>query len=121
MHARLSHQVVNKRHVVHDLAEFGHRLSQHLAGLAIRLKLPDRFHPRPQPILKRLYVLAEVAFLSIALDQLRLVVEQVEVAGRTAHKHLYNTFCPRLEVRLVGPKSSLRSSRDSAKQAFATE
>ena len=121
VYARLAHQIVNKRHVVHDLAELGHRLAQHLAGLTIRLERPDRFHPRPEPVLKRLHVFAKVALLPVALHELRLVVEQVDVAGRAAHEHLDDALGPRLEVRLARTQTRPRGTRNRAQQTFATQ
>ena len=86
MNTGLADQIVDERNVVHDGAEVAHDVTDQLAATAIRLELPDRFHPWAQPILECLDVLAEVALLPVALHQFGLEVEQVDVARRPRHK-----------------------------------
>ena len=80
---RFAHHVVNECDVIRDRAERCDGLAQQLATIAIRLKVPDRFHPRTKTILKRFYGLAEIAGCPVAFDEFTFVVKQIDVACRT--------------------------------------
>jgi hypothetical protein len=67
-----------------------------------------RLHPRPESILERLDVFAEVGWLAVVLLQGRLVVEQIEVAGRSGHEQLNDALRARRVMerrqRSTGPR-----------------
>ena len=95
----LAHQVVDEGDVVHDAPEVRHDVAQRLPGLPMRTERPHRLEPRAQPVLEGLHRLPEVAGLPVALHQLGLVVEQVDVAGRARHEQLNHAARPRPMVR----------------------
>ena len=82
MYAGLADHVVNECHLIDDIAERRDHLAQLLAALAVRLELPDRLEPRPEAVLERLDVLAEVRGLAVLLHQFRLEVEEIDVRLR---------------------------------------
>jgi hypothetical protein len=100
--ARLADEIVDEGEFVRDRAEVRDGVAQHLAGLAVGLEVPHRLLPRTEAVLKRFDVLAEVAGLAVALHQLRLEVEEVEVAGGAGHEEVDDALCLRREVRSKG-------------------
>jgi hypothetical protein len=88
--ARLADHVVNERHVVDTLAQRRDRLADHLAGLAVGTEFERRLHPRPEPILKRLDMLAKVRRLAMMLFESRLMIEQIDMTCGTTHEQLHD-------------------------------
>jgi hypothetical protein len=60
MHARFADHVVHEGHVIRTSTERRHGLAEHLAALAVGFEFPHRLLPRPETVLKRLHLLAEV-------------------------------------------------------------
>ena len=58
--ARLADHVVHEGHVVDTRPEIRDDVAEHLAALAVRLKLPDWSLPRPESILKSFDRFAEI-------------------------------------------------------------
>ena len=84
----LADHVVNKRDLIDDITEWCNNLTQLFAAFPVRFEVPKRFEPRTQTVLERLDVFAEVRFFSVPFYQLRLEVEQIDVARATGHEEL---------------------------------
>ena len=100
MDAGLADHVVHKSEFINNRAERGHNIAEHLTALPMRAKIPDRPHPRPKPIIEGLDGFAKIARLAVTLDQFGLVVEEVDMAGRTGHEKLDDAFCFRRMMKL---------------------
>src|SRR5438270_338348 len=70
-----------------------------LTKLAARPEVPHRPQPGAEAVLERLDMLAEGGLLAVVLDEGRLIVEQVDVAGGAGHEELHHALGPRSEVR----------------------
>src|SRR5260221_13840058 len=98
MHTSLTDHIVYKRHLIDDRTEVGNRFAQELSRLAVRFEFPDRLHPWPQTILKSFDMLAKIALLAVAFDQLGLEIKKIDVAGRAPHEHLNDALGLWLEM-----------------------
>src|SRR5216683_1651527 len=85
---RLGHHGVNEGDVVHTAGQVGQEAADVLATLPARLPGPRALHVRSRRTLKELNLAAGIKLLSVALDQLRLVVEGVNLAGGAGHEQL---------------------------------
>jgi hypothetical protein len=88
MHTGFADDVVYERDVINDVAQRPNRFAKHLPDLAMLLELEHGLQPRAEAILKSLDVLAEIRRLAMLFDELRLEVEQINVAGRPGHEEL---------------------------------
>ncbi len=88
MHAGLADHVVDEGHVVGAGSEWGDRIAEHAAAFAIRFEVPYGFLPRAESVLEGFDFFAEVGVFAVMFDQLRFVVEEINVAGGSAHEEL---------------------------------
>ena len=116
MHARAAGDIVDERDVVDMRAELRDGFAEHLAALAVRLELPRGLHPRPEPVLEGLDLLAEIAGLSVVLDELGLEVEEIEVAGRARHEELHDALRLRRELQRRGSGSRVEEAEGIARK-----
>ena len=117
MHACLPDEIVDPRDLIRHGAQIRNDFTQHLPRLPVGLKIPHRFQPRPEPILKSLHRLAEITRLPVPLHEFRLKVEKIEMAGRARHEELHHAF----GFRRMMQRSAENAGRDSREQLLATE
>src|SRR4051812_43790258 len=79
---------MQERDVIHASRDVGHQRRDILAALPILLPFPRAFHDRARRTLEQLDLAAGIEFLAVLLDQQRLVVECVALAGRAGHEKL---------------------------------
>ena len=79
---------MDKSQVVDDRTQRGGDFAEHLAGTSVGPEVPEWSHPRSQTILEGFDLLTEIAGLSVALNQLRFVIIEVEMTRRTRHEKL---------------------------------
>ena len=86
MNAGFTDDIVNECYVIHALAKFRHDGGQRLTALAVLRPFPGRFECITWGTLEQLDCFARVPFLTMALKELRLVVEQVQMTCCAAHE-----------------------------------
>ena len=77
-----------------QLGQVRHQVADPLAALAVLLPLPGALHHAPGRALEQLDLAAGVELLAVLLDQQRLVVERVALAGRARHEQLRRPASP---------------------------
>ena len=98
----LAHHRMDEGQFIGAAAQCSDGVAEHLAAFAVGPEREGRSHPGPQPVLKRLDRLAEVRLLPVVLFEGRLVVEEVDVAGRTGHEQLDHSLGTRPVVQSTG-------------------
>ena len=79
---------MDERHVIDTGRQVGHQAADVLAARAVLLPCPGALHDRPRRALEQLDLAAGVELLAVPLDQLRLVIEGIDLAGRPRHEQL---------------------------------
>ena len=126
MHAGLPHHVVHERDVVDHRAQLRDGFRQQLPALTEGPEVPHRTEPRPQTVLKRLDLLAEIARLPVTLHKLRLEVEQIDMTGRPGHEELHHPLGPGSDMRddssgLAGKQMRQRQAGERLEEGTAGE
>jgi len=132
VHAGLADRVVNESEFIDDGAEWCDRFAELLSGLAVLFEFPEGAKPGAEAVLERFDAFAEVRRLAVALDEFRLEVEEIDVAGAAGHEELDNAFGPggvvktaiRARLPRIGEKTFAaeeRGERDAAEPAARVE
>src|SRR5207253_31162 len=103
-----------KGEVVNDFAERGGDLREMFAAVTELLPFPGRGEGGAQTALEEFDLLARVPRLAGALLKLRLIVEQVEVAGGSCHEELDDALG-------LGRKLWRRGTREQRSEGDAAE
>ena len=114
MNTRLPNHVMDEGKIVHYFAQGLHDLAHELSAVSVAFEFKGRFHPRTEPVLEGLDVFPEIRFLAMAFDQLRLMIEHVDVAGRPCHEQLDDAFG-------TGGMMKIRRGDNRTLQGFAGE
>ena len=83
-----SDQVMDEGQVVSHLSERGYNIREMFAALTVPFELEGRTHPRAQPILEGLHMLAKIALFTMMPNECGLEIEGVQVARRASHEEL---------------------------------
>ena len=84
----LSDQVMDEGQVVSHLSKRGYNIREMFATLTVPFELEGRTHPRAQPILEGLHVLAKVALFAMMPNECWLEIEGIQMACRSPHEEL---------------------------------
>jgi hypothetical protein len=111
MDTRFANKIMDEREVISDEPEIGDGVAEFLSALAVGLKVPDGFHPWPEPVLECFDMFTEVRLFTVVFDKVRFEVEEIQVTGGASHEQLDNTFCswPMVRERISGAASGFRS------------
>src|SRR5262249_1236880 len=114
----LGHHGVEEADVIDTAADVRHQVADILAALAVRLPAPRALHARARNALEQFDLAGGVELLAIALDELRLVVEGIDLAGGTGHEELHHALGP---GRMVQAAVELRIGGGGREQPVAAE
>src|SRR5882672_169785 len=76
--------------IVHAGREVWHQIADPTATVAVLFPVPGTFHAGPRFALEKFDLAARVEFLSVAFEQLRLVIEGIALAGGAGHEKLHH-------------------------------
>ena len=94
VHVRLGDHRRQERDVVDAGRQVRHEIADPAAALAVLPPFPGAGHHRAGLALEQLDLAARIELLAVPLDQRRLVVERVALAGRARHEELNDALGP---------------------------
>ena len=115
---------MQKGHVIHAAGQVRHEAAHPLAGFAVLFPIPRAFHAGARDALEQFDLAARVERLAVALNQLRFVVEGVQLAGGAGHEHLHDALGLGLVVQTaveIGPALTEGLRRVGGEKAVAAE
>ena len=118
VNSRFADEVVDKSDIINHSPQIRNGFAQLLPRLSIGFERPHRLHPGPKAILKCFDVLSEIRGLGVMANQLRFVIEEIDVTRRPSHEELNHSLCFRWTMRCMG--ETLRR-RASAQQSLRCE
>src|SRR5262249_14439637 len=111
----------NEGDVVHAGRQAGQQAADVLAALAVLLPRPGAFHVRAGVALEQLDLAAGVELRAVALDQLGLVIEGIDLAGGPGHEQLHDAPSAGAVVQAAVEVGAALAGGLTGEQAVAAE